>query len=189
MTDKTGSLILELMKLIAEGEEEEQDDQSTPADLKKKLQELFKKADGDGSLQPYIKDEIIQVKSADINEPVHVTFPGEPNRTINPREGDFVLRTEEDPNKLMVINQKDLDAKYEVQDVNAEPDGEGYLNYRPKGQVLAFEYTEHEPLELKDSRGKLFHVKYGDYLGYPIDDSTTLIQMDKNHFEKRYRLA
>lgn len=181
-------LLMELLQLREEGEEEQKpSDKET--DLKQKLQDMFKEAESSGQLQAYIKIETLQAKDATEGEEIHVNFPGEPSHNATAKHGDLVVRDSENPNAVKIVPKAEFDQEYEPEKDNSEADAEGFISYRPKGQVLAFEYNDHEPLQLKDEHGKVIHVKYGDYLGYPIDDASTLVQMDKSHFEKAYRLA
>lgn len=192
------NLLQELLNLTEEEEQKvdaETDKKPEPKtgnesdDMKQQLQDMFEKADTDGNLQPYVKTEIIQARPAKPDEEIHITFPHTPNKKAIAKKGDMVLRLADNPNAMNILAKKIFDKEYEVAEDEAKPDAEGFVNYRLKGHILAFQYTEHEPLTLKDEKGHTIHVKYGDYLGYPIDDSTTLIQLDKAHFEKYYRLA
>lgn len=158
-------------------------------DLEQKLQDMFSTADEAGKLQPYIKNETIQARPASEDEEINVSWEGEPRKTIHAHSTDFVVRDSENPNSVKVLTKIELEKEYELEKNDSKPDAEGFISYRPKGQILAFQYEEHETLALKDEHGHLIHVKFGDYLGYPIDDETTLIQLDKSHFEKSYRLA
>jgi len=194
--------LLELRQrsLLDEADEEQttnDDDKSTSKpeeetkekSMKEHLQDMFKEADGNGSLQPYVKNETLQAKDANVGEQIHQNFPGVPPKNIVTKEGDLVVRDAENPNSIKVVPKHEFEAEYELEKSDSKPDAEGYLPYRAKGQILAFQYNEHEPLTLQDEHGHRVHLKYGDYLGYPLDDATTLIQLDKTHFEKSYRLA
>jgi len=180
-------LLQELLLLREEEEEQKPSDKET--DLKQKLQDMFKEADSGGQLQAYVKIETLQAKDATAGEEVHVNFPGEPAHNAVAKQTDMLVRDSENPNAIKLVPKNEFENDYEPEKDDSHPDAEGFVSYRPKGQVLAFQYNEHEPLQLKDEHGHTVHVKYGDYLGYPIDDATTLIQLDKSHFEKAYRLA
>lgn len=173
--------------------EDTKNDKPAPDDehksMKEKLQDMFKEADSNGSLQPYVKNETLQAKEANVGEQIHQNFPGVPAKNVVTKEGDLVVRDAENPNSIKVVPKHEFEAEYELEKTDSKPDAEGYIPYRSKGQILAFQYNEHEPLRLQDEHGHTIHVKFGDYLGYPIDDATTLVQLDKTHFEQNYRLA
>lgn len=156
--------------------------------MKDHLQDMFKEADSNGSLQPYVKNETLQAKEANVGEQIHQNFPGVPAKNVVTKEGDLVVRDAENPNSIKVMPKHEFEAEYELEKTDSKPDAEGYIPYRSKGQILAFQYNEHEPLRLQDEHGHTIHVKFGDYLGYEVSDATVLIQLDKTHFEKTYRL-
>jgi len=158
-------------------------------ELEQQLQDMFSKADEDGTLQPYVKNEAIDARPATEDEEVNATWKGEVHKTVHAKLGDYVVRDSENPNSMKIMPKREFETQYEPEKTDSKQDAEGYVSYRPIGQILAFQYNEHEPLALKDDNGHTVHVKFGDYLGYPIDDETTLIQLDKTHFEQSYRLA
>lgn len=181
-------LLRELLELrILSEEEEENKDEET--DMKKQLQDMFTTADGAGNLQPYVKDELIDAKAATAGDKIHVNFPNEPVKDVIAKNDDMIIRMTDNTNAVKVMSKRDFENEYEPDKSNSQADAEGFITYRPKGQILAFQYSEHEPLTLQDEQGHTIHVKFGDYLGYPLDDSSTLIQLDKSHFEDKYRLA
>lgn len=157
--------------------------------MKDHLQDMFKEADSNGSLQPYVKNETLQAKEANVGEQIHQNFPGVPAKNVVTKEGDLVVRDAENPNSIKVVPKHEFEAEYELEKSDSKPDAEGYVPYRSKGQILAFQYNEHEPLKLQDEHGHTIHVKFGDYLGYEVSDASVLIQLDKTHFEQNYRLA
>lgn len=171
-----------LKELLLKEEEE-------AAELEKTLRGLFDNAESSGSLQPYVSSETIQARAAVQGENIHSNFPGEAAKTSSAKKTDFVVRHESDPSKLKLISGKELEENFQLVDADEVEDAEGFKTYQPKGELMAFEYGENAPLELKDENGKVIHVKHGDYLGYPSDDSSHLIHLDKSHFEKTYRLA
>ena len=157
--------------------------------MKQQLQDMFTAADSTGTLQPYVKNETLQARPAQPNEEVKITFPGVPSKTVTASpEHDLVVRDSNNTNAVKVEPKVEFEKEYEPEKQDSQPDAEGFMSYRPKGQILAFQYNEHEPLRLQDEHGHTIHVKYGDYLGYDSSDSTVLIQLDKSHFEKTYRL-
>lgn len=158
-------------------------------EMKEKIQDLFSAADSNGALQPYVKDEVIEVRDAVEDEEIKITWPGSVHKVKHAVQGEYVIRLANNTNAVNLITKKELEKEYELDQVEEKPDAEGFVSYRPKGQILAFEYNEKEPLKLKDNNGTTVNVKFGDYLGYSIDDDTTLIHLDKNHFESSYRLA
>lgn len=170
-------------------EEGSDEDHKHPNDFKDKLLELFSKAKSDGTLAAYDRAEMVQIRSAQDGEQIEVKYPGEAEQMRVAKQGEFVLRDQEDPTQQKVLTKQELDAEFEPDTAEVEPDAEGFVKYFPKGQLIAFEYNEQVPLKLKDDKGVNLIVQHGDYLGYPSDDSKMLIRLDKAHFEKKYRLA
>jgi hypothetical protein len=156
-------------------------------ETKIKLPELFKQADEAGNLKSFVSALEVQIRDAVKDEEIHVHFPGSVTGTKHAKEGEYVVRNPENINQLKIISAEEFD-DYEEVDETPNKDAEGYNTYRLSGEVQAFEYVDNEPLELKDERGHVIHIKHGDYLGYPSDDSTTLIKLSKDAFEKAYRL-
>lgn len=156
-------------------------------ETKVKLPELFKQADEAGNLHSYISAAEVQIRTAEKDEEIKVDFPGAVRGTKHAKEGDYVVRSIDNINQLKIISKEDFN-DYVLVDDTPDKDAEGYNNYRIDGEVQAFQYVDNEPLELKDDHGHIIHIKHGDYLGYPSDDATTLIKMNKESFEKAYRL-
>ena len=160
-----------------------------PDDFKSQLLDLFKQADSAGNLQPYQKAEAVQVRPAAEGEEIQVDFPGEFKKAKVAIKGQYVVRDTQDPTKMKLVDKKELDREYTPDQTEQQADAEGFLKYMPNGQIVAFEYNEHEPLKLIDDNGRKIIIKFGDYLGYPVDDASELIRLDKSHFEQAYRLA
>ena len=168
---------------------DDNDEHKHPDTFEDQLKELFSKADSDGSLQPYQQSQTIQVRPANPNEEIHIKFPGELTKSVTAKKGEFVIRDPEDPSLMKVMSKLELDRDFEPEGQTQQPDAEGYVTYNPKGEVMAFQYQENEPLKLKDDNGRRITIKHGDYLGYPAIDASELIRMDQQHFEKKYQLA
>lgn len=160
-----------------------------PDTFKDKLLELFQKAKENNSLQAYEKAETVQIRPSNDKEQIQVKYPGSITGPKTTKPGDFVLRSEDDPTLMKIVSKQELEKGYEIENSEAEPDAEGFVKYIPKGQIIAFQYSENEPIKLKNEQGIKITIQYGDYLGYPADDASELIRLDKNHFEKQYRLA
>lgn len=160
-----------------------------PDDFKSQLLDLFKKADSAGDLQPYQKAEVVQVRPATEGEEIQVDYPGEFKKTKIAGKGEYVVRDTQDPTKMKLVTKQELDQEYSPDQADQQPDAEGYLKYTTNGQIVAFQYNEHEPMKLIDDNGRKITIKFGDYLGYNTNDASELIRMDKAHFEKEYRLA
>lgn len=156
-----------------------------PDDFKTQLLDLFKNA----KLQPYEKADAVQVRPASEGEEIQVDFPGEFKKTKIAAKGDYVVRDLQDPTKMKIVTKQELEREYTSDQAETQPDAEGFIKYIPQGQVIAFQYADHEPLKLKDDNGRKITIQYGDYLGYMSDDSTEMVRLDKGHFEKAYRLA
>jgi hypothetical protein len=173
------------------GKPEEKPEEDKPSghkeDSKEVLTRLFNDADEANELASYQRQDTVDIRPAVDGEQVHISWPGEVAKVVTCKEGQMVVRKTEDIKKMKVIEEDELDEKYELINANEKPDAENYTNYRIQGEVLAFQYHEKETLDLNVS-GHFIKIKPEEYIGHPVDNPKKLIVMSKVDFEKKYRL-
>lgn len=170
----------------AEGEEEKPDQHAQNS--RDTLTNLFKAHDDDNTLAVYVRNDSFQIRQAQPEEQIRVSWPGENTSMVHAEEGQYVVRNPDQTAKMKLIDANDLKEKYEMIDTNAKPDAEGFISYRLKGEVLAFQYVEKETLDINVS-GHTIKIEPEDYIGHPSDNSKKLIIMSKTDFEAKYRLS
>jgi hypothetical protein len=111
----------------------------------------------------YVKKQLYDIRKAKKHEKVEITIGGGKPKSVRTAQfGDYVLRLDDNIEKVDIITSYDL-RKYEQIQPNAEPDAEGYIVYREKGEYDAFQYTGENVYIFTDWNTKQM-LKSGDYL-------------------------
>jgi len=175
-----------------DAEENGQDGSNKPSqhekDGKEQIVELFAKADEADELKVYVNQATYQIKQAQQDEEVKINWPGQQATTKKANAEEYIVRMPEQLQKLKVIEEDELEEKYEQVNPNEKPDAEGFVVYRSKQEVLAFQYTEKELLEINVG-GHQIKISPEDYVGHPVSNPKKLLVISKADFEKKYRLS
>jgi hypothetical protein len=175
-----------------DAEENGQDGSNKPSqhekDGKEQIVELFAKADEADELKVYVNQATYQIKQAQQDEEVKINWPGQQATTKKANAEEYIVRMPEQLQKLKVIEEDELEEKYEQVNPNEKPDAEGFVVYRSKQEVLAFQYTEKELLKINVG-GHQIKISPEDYVGHPVSNPKKLLVISKADFEKKYRLS
>lgn len=172
--------------------EEEETSQEEPSqhiqNSKEMLTKLFKDADDANTLMVYVPQTAYEIRQAKEGEQIHISWPGETSKVTNAEPDQYVVRNPEQVSKIKLIDKEEFEEKYEQMNPQDHPDAEGFMSYRTKDEILAFQYTEKETLSINVS-GHTIKIEPEDYVGHPASNAKQLIVMSKTDFEKKYRLS
>lgn len=171
----------------ANGQEGGQDNEHDK-DGKDTLVQMFADADEKDELKVYVNQATYQVKQALEDEEVKINWPGQSATTKRATAEEYIVRNPEQLQKMKVIEKDELEKDYEQVNPNEKPDAEGYVIYRSKKEVLAFQYNEKELLQINVG-GHQIKISPEDYIGHPISNPKKLLIISKADFEKKYRLS
>lgn len=134
-----------------------------------------------GEVQFYVRKSLFNIRPANKGEEVKVN-----GKTIKAKAGQYIIRNNDNINKLDIIDEEDFYSMFEPVRPNQNPDSEGFITYVNTEEIEAIKYKG-EKKTIKNEWGEDMFITNNDYLIRPVDAPDTYSIMTTGEFNDIYK--